>query len=323
MPGVSKEQIEQAREIDLLSYLRAYEPGELKPDGPNRYTTATHGSLVISNGKWVWNGGGGIGGVSALDYLLKVRDMGFVEAVETLTGERAADARSYQEAARAQPPPKKRLFALPEPSRYANNAVSYLQSRGISPEVISRCLQTGILYESRKYQNVVFVGRDETGTARFACMRSTRDNFKRDAAGSDKRYSFCFPAKNPASRHLAVFEAPIDALSHATLQRRNGWEWDGHRLSLGGTSDVALTAFLERNPQITRVILHLDSDVAGITAARKIKGALAAEKRFSHLRVSVNPPHRDAKDYNEALLHGIRAEREQKQQRRREAAISI
>ena len=67
MPGVSEEQVTRAREIDLLSYLRAYEPGELKPDGPGRYTTVTHGSLVISNGKWNWNAGG-VAGVSALDY---------------------------------------------------------------------------------------------------------------------------------------------------------------------------------------------------------------------------------------------------------------
>ena len=52
MPGVSEEQVTRAREIDLLSYLRAYEPGELKPDGPGRYTTVTHGvwSSPTANG---------------------------------------------------------------------------------------------------------------------------------------------------------------------------------------------------------------------------------------------------------------------------------
>ena len=321
MPGVSREQVERAREIDLLSYLQAYEPHELKRDGPGRYTTVTHDSLIISNGRWIWNSTG-IGGVSALDYLLKVRNMGFVEAVELLTGEQAASARAYPDLAKKQPPPKKRAFALPEPSRYAAHTVAYLQNRGISPEVINRCMQAGILYESRKYRNVVFIGKDETGAARFACMRGTRDDFKADAAGSDKRYSFCLPATNPNSRHLAVFEAPIDVLSHATLQQRDGWEWDGHRLSLGGTSAVALIAFLERNPQIRRVILHLDNDAAGLTAARRIQAVLAGDRRFPHLCVSVNPP-RGAKDYNEKLLHDIRLEREQKQQRRREAVVLI
>lgn len=332
MPWVSDEQIEKAREISLLAYLETYEPGELKRDGPGRYVTDSHGSLVISNGKWIWNGGGSIGGVSALDYLMKVRGMGFVETVELLTGERAADARAYQEAAKAQPPPEKRPFYPPKPLRYPNGAVAYLQGRGISPDVINQCLRAGILCESRYYnpQSVyhntavcVFMGRDESGAIRFAAMRGIDTDMKQDKAGSDKRYNFHLPAKNQNSRHLAVFEAPIDALSHATLQQRGGWKWDGHRLSLGGTSDVALIAFLERNPQITRVVLHLDNDAAGIAAARKIKAALAANERFSRIRVSVNPPHRGAKDYNEALLNTIRPEREQKQQSRREAAFSL
>jgi hypothetical protein len=168
----------------------------------------------------------------------------------------------------------------------------------------------------------VFAGKDEADDIRFAAMRGIGTDMKQDKAGSDKRFSFCVPAKNPASRHLAVFEAPIDALSHATLQKRNGWEWDGHRLSLGGTSDVALISFLERNPQIRRVILHLDNDAAGITAAHKIKAALAADSRFKRLRVSVNPP-RGAKDYNDALQKAIRLEKEAKQTSRHRVAFLI
>jgi DNA primase len=121
---------------------------------------------------------------------------------------------------------------------------------------------------------------------------------------------------------LAVFEAPLDALSHASFQLREGWQWNGHRLSLGGTSSVALIAFLEHNPQIRRVMLHLDNDAAGITAARKIKTELAVDSRFRHIRVSVNPP-RGGKDYNDALLRAVSLEREQKTHRRQEAAISL
>jgi len=331
MPGVSEEQVVKARELDLLSYLKAYEPGELKPDGLGRFTTVTHGSLVISNGKWRWNRAQ-IGGVSALDYLMKVRGMGFVEAVEHLTGERAESAHVYHETVKAQPPPPKRPFHPPKPYRYATGAVSYLQSRGISPEVIRQCIQLGSLYESRyynpqsEYHNTpvcVFAGKDESGTVRFAAMRGITTDFKRDKAGSDKRFNFHLPAQNPGSRHLAVFEAPIDAISHATLQQRCGWGWDGHRLSLGGTSDVAIIAFLERNPQISRIILHLDNDAAGITAARKIKARIVADSRFSHIRVSVNPPHRGANDYNDLLLQDIQREREQKHHSRREAALFI
>jgi|GEM_PF-6921804 len=37
-----------------------------------------------------------------------------------------------------------------------------------------------------------------------------------------------------------------------------------------GTSPVALTIFLERNPRITRLVLHLDNDRAGLLAARNV-----------------------------------------------------
>jgi len=147
-------------------------------------------------------------------------------------------------------------------------------------------------------------------------------DLKMDKAGSDKTHNFHVPAKKTDSRHLALFEAPIDALSHATFQQRGGWPWDGHRLSLGGTSSVALIAFLERNPKITRVMLHLDNDAAGLIAARKIKAELVADKRFKHIKVSVSPPRR-GNDYNDALLCVIHTEQEQKQSRRREAAILV
>lgn len=35
MPGVTKEQIQAAREADLFTYLQFHEPGVLKQDGPN------------------------------------------------------------------------------------------------------------------------------------------------------------------------------------------------------------------------------------------------------------------------------------------------
>ena len=35
MPGVTKEQIQAAREADLFAWLQSHEPGVLKRDGPN------------------------------------------------------------------------------------------------------------------------------------------------------------------------------------------------------------------------------------------------------------------------------------------------
>ena len=56
MPYVTPEQIERAKQIDLLTYLQTYEPQELVRFSGNVYTTRTHDSLKISNGKWCWRG---------------------------------------------------------------------------------------------------------------------------------------------------------------------------------------------------------------------------------------------------------------------------
>ena len=73
MSGVSKEQIEKAKEWDLLTYLQAYEPQELKRCGPNEYCTVTHDSLKISHGMWCWNSQG-VGGKTAQRIVLELKD---------------------------------------------------------------------------------------------------------------------------------------------------------------------------------------------------------------------------------------------------------
>ena len=84
MPYYTEEQIKKARSIDLLTYLQTYEPIELVHVRGNTYCTATHDSLKLSNGKWYW-WSRGIGGSSALDYLIKVKGLQFLDAMAILT----------------------------------------------------------------------------------------------------------------------------------------------------------------------------------------------------------------------------------------------
>ena len=67
MSYIAAEDIAKAKEMDLLTYLRNYEPQELVHVSGNTYCTREHDSLRISNGKWCWFSQG-IGGRSALDY---------------------------------------------------------------------------------------------------------------------------------------------------------------------------------------------------------------------------------------------------------------
>ena len=95
MPYISPEVVQQVKKMDLLTYLRNYEPYELVHFSGNTYTTKTHDSLKISNGKWMW-WSRGIGGKSALDYLIKVRGYTFLNAVEIIAGQAAIRSPIYE-----------------------------------------------------------------------------------------------------------------------------------------------------------------------------------------------------------------------------------
>ena len=83
MPYIPPEIVKKAEEMDLLTYLQNYEPDELVHFSRDTYVTRTHDSLKISNGMWYWISQS-IGGKSALEYLIKVRDYTFLQAVETI-----------------------------------------------------------------------------------------------------------------------------------------------------------------------------------------------------------------------------------------------
>lgn len=90
MPYIAPDIVLEAKKMDLLTYLKNYEPDELVKISSSTYSTRTHDSLKISNGKWMW-WSRGIGGRSALDYLIKVNGYSFLDAVETITGKSAVD----------------------------------------------------------------------------------------------------------------------------------------------------------------------------------------------------------------------------------------
>ncbi len=187
MPYIPPEVLEQARQIDLLTYLQNCEPQELVRISPNNYTTRTHDSLKISNGKWMW-WSQRIGGYTALDYLIKVKGCSFVEAIETLLG-KAAVMPSITVKSEHKTEPK--VLFLPDKSASNDKITEYLFGRGIDYSIIRYCIDKGLIFESLPYHNLVCVGFDENHTPRYAAYRATTDRrLLGDCSGSDKHYSF-------------------------------------------------------------------------------------------------------------------------------------
>lgn len=306
MPYATKAQIERARQPDLLTFLRRYKPDELIPTGPGAYKLRSHDSLKISNGKWCWWSHDKMGGVNALEYLIKVENMKFPDAVQ-LVNEQCGffDAREVQSAPVKQKETPKAEFLLPV--RFQNNkrVTAYLLSRGIDMAVLDYCFQHGLLYEAADYHNAVFVGYDGK-TPRYATLRGTLfgSGFKRDVTGSNKQ--FCFSITGKGNGTLNVFECAIDALSYLTQVKMQGADWRQESiLSLGGVYQsgpnempkmpTALQSYLERHTDVQEIVLRLDNDAVGRGAASAISQAI------TNLPVSVELP-ADGKDYNEWLM---------------------
>ena len=79
---VKKEVLDEVKKIDALTYISDFEAYDLRKCG-NSYMLKSHDSLKLSNGKWMWHSKG-IGGRTALDFLIKVRGFSFIEAVQIL-----------------------------------------------------------------------------------------------------------------------------------------------------------------------------------------------------------------------------------------------
>ncbi|MEG1208245.1 MAG: DUF3991 and TOPRIM domain-containing protein [Oscillospiraceae bacterium] len=293
--------------MDLLTYLQNYEPQELVYVSGNIYCTKTHDSLRISNGKWCWFSRG-IGGKSALDYLIKVNGFSFTEAVEQITGRAAIKPPVFVSAEKEKP----KVLLLPKASRSATPLVSYLHSRGIDDELIDYCIKTGRLYESSPHHNAVFIGFDKGGTAKYATLRGIGTDFKGEANGSDKHYSFSLPAAQP-NEIVHLFESAIDVLSYATLLKQYGRQWQNENLlSLAGIYQpkkvieesrmpAALTRFLEDYPHIRRITLHLDNDYPGRMAEKAIMTIMPKDYTV------INKPPPYGKDFNDYLLAHLKS----------------
>lgn len=302
MPRVSREQIDAAKQMTALEFLQRYYPGELvKAESHGEFQLRAHDSFKINGttSKFHWKSRD-IGGKSALDYLVKVEGMKFVDAVLALCEEIPCTI----------PPPsqpeQEKKFMLPPAAADNRRVFAYLIKRGIDRKAIEACIRAGILYESADYHNAVFVGKDESGTARYAFLRGTYTKgkpFKMEVSGSDKRFCFRLPPKGESKR-VAVYEAAIETLAHLTLEGRA----DKWRVSLGGIyapeesklsgremkNPLALDAFLERHTEVEEIEICTNNDFAGRWAAAHIEQAYQGRYRMVK-----SLPQREGCDYGD------------------------
>lgn len=309
----SDEQVQRAREVSLLDFIRSNEGWTILNVG-NFYTTKEHDSLrILSDEKtFFWNSRG-LNGHNVIDWLQKTRNMTFAESVRLILGEDGE--KHYEKAKETVPIKEKKKISLPLSADSIDRTWNYLlNDRRIDIEILQYVLSETLIYQSI-YNDVVFLGYDENGEVRFAESHTTETgspNRPKNITGSDKKYSFHIDNKN--SDTLYVFEAPIDLLSHCSLylmkerllaekesRNINFFAFSSvNRLSLSGAnSKTALEGYLERNTHIKKLVFALDNDKVGMENAEKYM------KQYSETgydcKIIILPE--NCKDWNEYLQH--------------------
>ena len=306
MPYIPPEIVKRAEEMDLLTYLQNYEPEELVKVGNGTYTTKTHDSIRISNGLWNWFSEG-VGGKNAISYLMKVKNYSFLEAVETIIG----NVNVKKPVIHKEEKQDNIELVLPQKSNNSERAKIYLMSRGIAPEIINECINDNLIYEGLPNHNVVFIGFDDSKSPKYAFYRGTnKTRFMGEAKGSDKKYTFRLEAKTQCTR-VHLFESAIDLLSYATLLKMKNIDWHKENMiSLGGVNNpskinennkipIAIKEFLEKNPNINEIHLHLDNDEVGRNASKSLQDVLS--KKYTVLDRPA-PLGKDCNDYLKYVL---------------------
>jgi hypothetical protein len=311
MAYIAPSVIEEMKQIDLLTYLRTNEPGELVKIGSGEYRMRSHDSLKISNGKW-HQFSSGKGGKTALDYLIKVEGLSFTDAVSKLADRDVQIHSAHRPAERK----KRTALILPEKHTDTSEVVRYLtQTRCLDAVIVNSLIMSGLIYENRfadpksgrSFSNAVFLGTDMTGTPRQASVRGIGTLYKSEAPGSDKHFAFNIPSVSHGGI-MRIFESAIDLISFMTLAKMHGKDPRAdHMLSLSGIfrpkddpEDViipmAIGQYLKDHDGIEKMIFHLDNDEPGREAMSAFKTVMT---KFVP-EVTAAPP-KAGKDMNDWL----------------------
>ena len=282
----TEQQKTQARQTDIAELLRSQ--GETLKRSGSESEWMDGGQKVTIRGNLWYHQYEQVGG-DAVDFVRRFYNKSYPEAMEYLLGGSGGTLAVSPSVQKEEKP-----FVLPPKNDNMRRVFAYLLNRrGIDREVLYAFVHKGMIYESADYHNAVFVGFDSNGKPKHAHKRGTgsESSYKGNVSGSHPEFSFHWSGQSDT---LYLFEAPIDMLSFISMQKE-GWRQHSYAASCS-VSDRVLFQTLKDNPNIRQVVLCLDSDEPGQTAAKRIADKLFVQGTTSEILVPVH------KDWNEDLL---------------------
>ena len=281
----TEQQIQQASETDIVDLLRRR--GEKVESVVAEHEWKYGGDTIkIRGGKWFnfYENEGG----NAISFVRKFFQKSFPETMEFLLGNSGGELKQTN----SKPPKEKKPFTPPKAHENTRRIYHYLvEKRKIDKDVFYAFVKKQLLYETEKYHNVAFVGKDKDGNTRHISLRGTGGNFRGNIESSRPEYSFHW---HGTGDKLYIFEAPIDMLSYISMNKED-WQKSSYAACCGVGSKV-MDQMLKDNPSIKKVYLCLDNDLKG-----REFNAIIADRLFEQGIPSkiLTPTH---KDWNEDLV---------------------
>ncbi len=298
----TEDQKERANAVSIVDILRR-EGEELIRSG-NEWRWKRHDSVTIRGNSWYRHSERK--GSHAIDFMQEFYNMSFSEAVTYLLNGEQGQVIQRKNQNKNKPSKEKvkptdslaekpKTLILPDKNETMKRVYAYLmQQRFIGKNIISHFAGNGTLYESSEHHNIVFLGTDKDGKVRHAHKKGTGTSgtsFRINEEGSDPHYGFGYTGRN---EKLYVFEAPIDFLSFLTLYPQ-GWQENSY-IVLSGVAEHAMLQMLTDHSQLSKVILCMDHDAAGIEACGRLAEILL-KNEYKGIQV-LQPKY---KDWNEDL----------------------
>ena len=299
---ITDEQKERAAYVNLPQFLMAH-GFDLKRVG-KEYVWKDHDSLHIKdNGpgeRGVWHRFSTDEGGDNIGFLREFMGMGFVEAVEALTGEHIDRTYTPSRTYESKPVQRTAVQNAPELSLVeADNArrvFAYLcKTRGLDYDMVSALVRGKSIAQEEKTGNVLFkyydtdgkvIGAEKVGT-------STEHKFKGIATGSASGHGF--EVVRGKGEKAFFFESAIDMLSYLQM---HGKELDNCLLvsMMGVKPNIVLDTMLRHNIAPENVFLCSDNDTAGNDFAQRL------QEQYPDMKRIVTPD--TYKDWND-MLRGI------------------
>lgn len=295
----TNEECQQAKSVSLFDYLCDQKMNDHSLKYKELRRCDNHSVTICRKGNFYHDFATGEGGDN-IKYLQKFYGMTFQEAVGELldfAGIRGAEVITTYQSDKDEEEDEEVENEVIIPERL-NNKFSILygylnKARKIDIDVINDAVKAGLLYQGKKFNNMIFISR----TKEYAEIKETNPQFKyRNAQKRFRSYYWWMGPIKGLKKTVYICESALDALSLYNLHKRMGIVSGKVYCSIGGVTNHGAIKRICREFEKCEIVMAVDTDKAGDIVCQK----------FSNLR-RIKPVY---KDWNEDLQKNVQTAEE-------------